>query len=94
MTETLSTGVRRLPSAQDIATVIAKDSGGVKALPGAVLVDAVLGTAYEERLLAHSCWTLVNRVRAETRKQSTSTQLKPDGQQGTGRTRRSGLSSH
>jgi hypothetical protein len=43
MAESLATGVRRLPSAADVATVVKIDHAANKALPGHGFVDAVLG---------------------------------------------------
>ena len=62
MAETLATGVRRLPSAGDVATVIALDAARVKAPFRTDLVDAVLGAANEDALSPLPAPTLVKEI--------------------------------
>jgi hypothetical protein len=53
MAETLATGVRRLPSAQDVAEVVADQRVESKPVPTSIAIaDAVFGTALQNRFLA------------------------------------------
>jgi hypothetical protein len=90
MAETLATGVQRLPSTADVATVIALDAAGIKDPPHPALVDAVLGAANQEALSPLPAPSLTKEIRVEptgirrraSARLSTSSATRQEGLQG------------